>query len=127
MMLALGGCSLDAEKDFREFQKQAKKSLNPNELQNWAVPIIAQHDKGYRIPNEELPSSVRKIGQAGNVVGLVSEWAGTKPKVLIIYWGGGFGTWGLIVGERNYAGPREDSNSRVVPWSPGVYFFRGKH
>lgn len=121
------GCSSPAEKQFNQFQSDVKATIDPLKLQEWAKVTLQQRSDGYQIPNDDLPVYLRNVGLPGNVSGFVSDWNQSGPRVVILHWGGGFRTWGLIVGDKTYVGPKEDSNNIIASWVPGIYFFQGKH
>jgi hypothetical protein len=112
-----------AERDFKAFQKDAKLAVDPYVLKIWANPIISTNVNGVEIRNVDLPWSVRRIGYPGNVEARVLQFNGSNR--LYIVWGGGFESWGLIVCS-NHADLHDEANTRIVPWIPGLYFFRSK-
>jgi hypothetical protein len=123
----IAGCDSPAKKSFQQFQRQVKESVDPMKLQDWAISNIKQFQNSHQIPNSELPSNIKQIGIPGNVQGFINTWGGINTNVVILTWGGGFGSWGLIVGAQDYVGPQEDANDYIVPWISGVYFYMGKH
>jgi len=80
------------------FLEQVKQSLDPTEISAWAAETMADPPPDGRIPKDKLPASVTtewpdKHKQAWLAVCSTSH--------VIIAWGGGFGHWGLAVGETN--------------------------
>jgi hypothetical protein len=116
--------------DFQEFQQQVKQRVNPQELQDWATPIIQGHNAKYRLHAEstaiqlnDLPSSLKSIGPTGPEMAFLSESNGSDKTAIYVAWGGGFGHWGLVIGEKDFT-LSNDNVKTVVRWVDGIYFFK---
>lgn len=121
------------EHNFQVFQQQVKQGINPQELQDWATPIIQGHNAKYPLHHgaeftfiklEDLPSSLKTIGPTGPEMAFLSESeSGISGQFNItVMWGGGFGHWGLIIGEKHLV--LSNNTESVVHWVDGIYFFK---
>ncbi len=120
------GCVPPAEKSFRKFQSNVKASIDPAKLQEWGVPLAAQHETGYQIRTQELPANVREIQMETYPEAFVTDGSAAVKRVITITFGSGFGHWGIFVGSKEYELPGSDSHLEIINWVPGVYFFREK-
>jgi hypothetical protein len=123
--IALAGCKAPAERDFEKFQADVKQSIDVGQLREWAIPIIKQRDNGYDIANDKIPSWIKKVDPDEYPTAFVAD-RNAEGKTVVVIWGGGFGHWGLIVGETNLAIAADLSWQLDVKWVPGVYFFMEK-
>ena len=97
---------------------QAKRRVNPVELQQWATNLLAIHGRrlgGYQdFYGTNMPSSLRKVMPGYPNVRINSPdevWICGESK------GGPF----LVVGAPSLATP---TNQNFFPWKPGIYFVR---
>jgi hypothetical protein len=97
---------------------QAKRSVNPVELQKWATNLLANHGRrlrGYQdFYGTNMPSSLRKVmpGYPNVKIHNPDEvWVCGESK------GGPF----LVVGAPSLVTP---TNQNIFPWKPGIYFVR---
>jgi len=118
------------ERDFEAFQIQVKQGVDPQKLQDWAVPIIQGHNPKYQIPKEDipiamvdLPDFLKKLSPSGPEMAVLCKSDTSDKNVIMIAWGGGFGHWGLLVGEPDFVASNDNSKS-VVRWVDGIYFFK---
>jgi hypothetical protein len=125
-MLFFAGCTSPADRDFQKFQKNAKQTIDPLKLQEWAVSVAAQHDNGYEMQKQDVPFWIRKAElEEFTPTVFVSLRSKEEGKTVYVTWGGGFGHWGLTVGDKNFIIHDDKSNrAHYVPWIPGVYFFK---
>jgi hypothetical protein len=115
------------EGDFKDFQNDVKKTINPEELLKWAVPLINQKDGGYEIPDANFPSFLRTARIRGNLMILIAPIQNGKQNKMLITWSrGGYG-YGLIIGNITDETVRENERMYVTNWVPGISFYRGKH
>jgi hypothetical protein len=122
--LFLTSCGWGTE--FKAFQQQVKMGVNPQELQDWAAPMLDGRDATqHELKVEDLPSSVRKIGQSGPEMVFLENDPDSEKSCVVIFWGGGFGHWGLMVGKKSFI-TSDAKTSAVVRWIDGVYFFHEK-
>jgi hypothetical protein len=117
-------------RDENDFQENVEKQVNPIELQKWAQQMIVAHpiesrSGDYEIPVRELPVSLRSFGKLKPEMAFVSQQGPDAKPAVVIFWGGGFGHWGLIVGDKDLR-MSSDQNETDSQWIDGVYFFWDK-
>ena len=95
-------------------------SVDPKKLQEWATRIIGKHDVGFELAIEELPTFLKITNGPSSAFISYCDKGG---KALFICWGGGFGHWGLIVGDSTCIVENRYPDRPVLSWVPGVYFF----
>ena len=98
-------------------------SVDPQKLQEWAVPVIAGHKNGFEVPIEEVPDFLKKIDGGGPTSAFVSTWSTANGRSLVITWGDGFGHWGIVVGNKDFVMSGDNTFTHVSKWVQGVYFF----
>lgn len=107
-------------------------SVNPHELQRWAVGILSTNDwsatKELRInaatttTGQDLSSSLIAIPTLGHAPAQVSLNGPTKengytPSMRVLYLGG-FGSWAIHVGDESFY---MSEDRYCYEWIPGVY------
>ena len=123
MMIGLLGCSLQADRDYQLFQIDAKNNINPTRLQDWALSVAKTNKDGYEMQAQDIPFWIRKIEIGHDPTGFLGTRSMDEGRTLFVVWGGGFGHWGLIIGDTNLAIHDDNSSINYVNWVPGVYFF----
>ncbi len=109
-----------------DFAEDAKKVVNPSELQEWAVTILhetRQTNTEIQIPTDKIPANIQNL--TGDGVPFEDAWyeegLALEPCILL-YWGGPMGHWGFCVGSRTFKiTSMRDAN--CIEWKPGVYFW----
>jgi len=99
-----------------------QKSVDPNEVQQWAVGMIQTNASGRRLAINELPDTLKKTQPS--IAELIIGNSESNSSVVVI-WGGGFGHWGLAAGNTNY----QLNNLAVAysnKWVDGLYIFADK-
>ena len=119
LIVCLIGCN-SRQKSFQDFQSTIKQSVDPQKLQEWAKPIIAAHDVGFELPIKDFPTILKMTNGPSSAFISYCDKGG---KALFISWGGGFGHWGIIVGESNCIVQDKYPDRPIRDWVPGVYFF----
>ena len=108
----------DVKTETRQFLDRVKKRQKPKELQDWAQQILDEHKSDtnlFSIPQAQLPKFVLNLDPP--IEPFVTVFPGSH---VAIHWGGGFGHWGLFVGN---AEPPDNPIDFMVEWVPGIYAF----
>lgn len=109
-----------------DFAEDAKKVVNPSELQQWAVIILHETqptDMPFEIPADKIPANIRNLTSDGVPFEDASYEEGlAQDPCIVLYWGGPFGHWGLCVGSQTFK-IKSLPDSGYVEWKPGVYFW----
>jgi hypothetical protein len=110
----------------KQFSKQVKSVVNPDELQAWATNVILTTPA----KNGDTSVNPKATGIPKGLLGL----SGYPPDVwiarsdgeayVVICYGSGMGHIGLYVGDKSFR-TESDQQIYVVPWQPGVYFCDG--
>jgi hypothetical protein len=100
------------------FKWLVEHRMDPVELQRWATNLIAQHPDGYGDyhPANPPPGFDRIAGYAHGV--LISKGSTTSEPFVLI--GGTRVDPGLMVGSPTLI----CTSSDVIPWKPGIYFYK---
>jgi hypothetical protein len=125
LLFAVTGCGSRAKIQLKHFAENAKKTINPTDLQNWAVEFLRTNsDSGLlnyeQIPSNMIPLNVRNLNSQGAPL----ECASGDKDHISLTWGGGFGHWGICVGSQTFK-LHNTSNSYLIKWQPWIYFFTG--
>jgi hypothetical protein len=116
LILFLVGCDPDEAK----FEAKARSVIvDPQKLQDWALPIIKEHNVGYEIPYTNWPAFL--LVSNGPSSAWVAGWTTIKTNAVIVAWGGGFGHRVVIVGDKNFVITTNEMGRPVIQWIPGVY------
>jgi len=110
------------EQVFEERCDWVKASVDPEELRSWATKLIEQREANPKfqdvIPQNEILPSLRDPR-----VHVVFHKANEQEKSYVtLQWGGGFGHWGILVGDPEFR-PFRLERIRYVEWEPGIYFW----
>jgi hypothetical protein len=121
------GCEPGYVKKTERFATRVKSVVNPDELQAWATNLIAGTTIADRrtpvdIKDADVPKFVRAIYEDSppdvEVVG------GDSDSYVEIWFGSGFGHWGLYVGNPSLVLQTSETHY-IVKWKPGIYFWSG--
>jgi hypothetical protein len=114
------------------FAADVKKAISSEDLQKWAIEMVkqvnAKTNSDVEIQRELVPMPIRELNSQGSPF----QWATFHPAdegkepYLTLWWGGGFGHWGVDVGSESFR-ISEDDDNYVIEWKPGVYFWHQKH
>ena len=114
--------------NMNDLAEDAKKVVNPSELQQWAVIILhetQQTNTEFEIPADKVPANIRNLTSDG-VQFSDAEYEGegilAPDPCVLLYWGGPMGHWGLCVGSQTFK-IQSMRNADYVEWKPGVYFW----
>lgn len=118
------------QQNANDFAEDARKVINPSELQKWAVMIlqddhqtIQQTDTPFEIPADRIPASIRNLTINGIPFETAADEAGLGPdRCIMFFWGGPFDYWGLCVGSQTFKA-KSTLDYSYVEWIPGVYFW----
>ena len=116
--------------NFNDFVEDAKKVINPTELQKWAVITLnatRQTNDDIEISADEVPVNIRNLTSDGVPFGDASCEAWASDRWISLYWGGPFGHWGLCVGSPTFKYTPTPTYNHFIEWKPGVYFFCETH
>ncbi len=102
-----------------DFQISVKASADVGALQHWALSVLRTNDPGSLFYVDKIPGLNRVESQPISCGGSNEN----GKKMLALAWGGGFGHWGLIIGDSNAIVVSTETMD-VIPWQPGIYFFR---
>lgn len=101
----------------RQFLARIKAKNNPEDLLRWADAFLkayARAQQSVRLPQGQVPDFILNLDPP------LKPNVTVFPTYVSIDWGGGFGFWGLCIGEKN----RPDNPSVfVLEWVPGVYAY----
>jgi hypothetical protein len=114
----------------RGMRDRLEKDVDSQELQSWALKELSSHWN--RIDDEgvehqivkDLPVSVKRL--SGSLPGMWPVIVVTDEPHLEFVWGGGFGNWGILVGDKDFSplkGEFDTSHCRFLKWRPGIYVF----
>ena len=107
------------------FASAVKQVIDPSELQKWAVITLSKaNSDSSELPLQEVPEPLRNLRSDGCQIEYAFYAIATSPKdsYIVLMWGGGFGHWGIDVGDPSFDEP-EDNNAFYIKWAPGVYFW----
>jgi len=83
------------------FQKKAKQSVSPEEIRDWAAPLLQRKDPKYQnhpedtlIEIADMPMFLKSIEAGGPETAFLCYEDDGKKSYIIVAWGGGFGHWG---------------------------------
>jgi hypothetical protein len=122
--------------DVNDLAEDAKRSVNPSELQNLAVAIleeaqktnsfpkisIATDDSITPIPMEKLPASIRNLESNG--VPFSDATIEDDNRSVFLRCGGPMGHWSMRVGSPTFkVVPDPGEHSYYIEWKPGIYFW----
>jgi hypothetical protein len=127
--ICIGGCEPGYIKRTEKFADRVKSTVNPDELQAWATNLlIASPNADPRTPitvkEADIPPFIRAIST--NQVPDV-EISGGKDgfrKSVTVWYGSGFGHWGLEIGFPTLVLTNSETHY-FVQWKPGIYFWSG--
>jgi hypothetical protein len=106
--------------------KKAEKTIDPEELRQWALQEIESHSStnGF-ILNSEIPDKIRNLYDYTPSAGVVSKTEDHEACVMVM-WGGGFFSWGFDIGPTNYAASTNFDYTPFI-WRPGIYYRHEGH
>jgi hypothetical protein len=109
--------------------KHARKTVNAEELRQWALEEISKHagtDES-RVPASEIPHFVKSLYSSPPNEVLVIPARPPDPSYVIVAWGGGFFHWLIRIGDTNYSEPYLSGNGEYpysFEWTNGIYYTR---
>lgn len=114
--------------DMNDLAVDAKKVVNPSELQQWAVIMLhetQQTNTEFQIPADKVPANIRSLTSDEVSFG-DAEYEGegilAPDPCILLYWGGPMGHWGLCVGSQTFK-IQSMRDADYIEWKPGVYFW----
>lgn len=119
------GCSRDAGyiQNLRRFRENTEARISADALQSWATNLLATYgtDRTDWIPTAKATPLIMAISTQSPAIQVGRDPSGHGTVVLM--YGGGFGHWGLLVGEPNLPMPMRSHDLHYEAWRPGVYFW----
>jgi hypothetical protein len=110
--------------------KKAKKTIDPEQLRNWALDSIKSRsgtNDDSHIPRSEIPKYVQNLYHTPPEDVIISRPSNGNQPTVIIFWGGGFFHWTLEVGDTNFSMPFNSENQEYpynFQLAPGIYYTR---
>jgi hypothetical protein len=123
------------KQNVNDLAEDAKKVVNPSELQQWAMTVL-QEAEITNYPDGELPRdkvlpSIQNLQSGGDSFEdvEVDDANSSRPgsRSVWIWWGGPFGHWGLRVGSPSFRPTDPYDDNYYVEWKPGIYFWCETH
>jgi hypothetical protein len=120
------------DKDFQDFQAKVKELVDPFRLQDLAIPTINQHKPGdilqpYSTENADLFRLTQQFyGQMDTDIRETKSNGNEKTaKFMVITCSAKdyHHVMGLVIGDKDFAGPIWGANYQVLSWTKGVYFW----
>ncbi len=126
--MAVGaGCEPGYVKDTAKFAGRVKSVVNPDELQAWATNLILKTTITASAPvgvkQADIPKALRELYKYPPDADVIRPAESTTAYVEIWY-GSGFGHWGLYIGDSTLVMSSSQTHY-IVPWKPGIYFWSG--
>jgi hypothetical protein len=113
--------------DVKKLERQAKRNVNPAELEQWATNLLARHWTEHQRWEEyygsnfyngtNFPSGLRKIGCFSDGMLILID---TQQRAVTI-WGMRVGGPWLTLGAPSSVAA---TNHAVIEWKPGIYFVK---
>ena len=123
-----------AHQDVNDLAEDAKKVVNPAELQRWAMNVLQAETTNYpsgEFPRGSVPPGIRNLQSGGDFFGDVEvDSAGSQTaegRTVWIVWGGPFGHWGIRIGPPSFKVANPYDDNYYVEWKPGIYFWCETH
>ena len=109
----------DYKGETRRFLQRIRSSQNPDQLRGWALEILETHKSAkeeFRLPSEDVPPFIKNLDH-----GIREPTVRVRPNsYAMIFWGGGFGHWGLIVESEE---TQDLSGLYTIDWVAGLKAF----
>ena len=117
-----------------DLAEDAKKSVDPVELQRWAMTILQepqQTNSDFEIPRDKVLASIQNLKSSGllfeDVMCDSIESVSAQDRSVWITWGGPFGHWGIRVGSPTFKVVPANDDNYYIEWKPGIYFWCQTH
>ena len=112
----------DYKTQTRQFLDRVRAKHQAKQLQDWAQQVLEKHKDAKEssgIPHEDIPSFILNLDPP------LEPFVIVFPRSHVtIDWGGGFGHWGLFVGDST---PPDNPIIYAIEWVPGVYAYHSLH
>lgn len=121
-----------AHQDVHDLAEDTKKSVDPIQLQNWAVNVLqgpSPTNSDYdEIPVETAPASVQHL-EPFPIEDITDDAESHSPQngSVWITWGGPFGHWGMRIGSPAFKVNPVNDDNYYMEWQPGIYFWCETH
>jgi hypothetical protein len=124
----------ELKQNANDLAEDAKKTINPSELQLWAVTILHEPqptNSDFEYPRNKVLPSIQNLKSSGFEFEMVNcDSADSVPdqeRSVWIVWGGGLGHWGIRVGSPAFKINNAVDDNYYVEWKPGIYFWGETH
>ena len=101
----------------RQFLARVKSKIKPKDLQLWADSLLKGRKlEGHRVRLQrgDIPDFILKLDPP------LEPSVAVLPSYVSVDWGGGFGFWGLFIGDKSSP---SNTNLFTVEWVPGIYAY----
>ena len=118
-----------AHQQVNDLAEDAKKAVDPLELQHWAVNILQQTQQTnstVEISRDNLPANIRNLGSFPIGWGFCDSDE-VQDRTVWLVWGSGFGHWGIRVGSPTFKIAPAPNDNYYIEWKPGIYFWCETH
>jgi hypothetical protein len=124
-----------AHQDVNDLADDAKKVVNPSELQHWAMTVMREAETtNYppdEFPRDKVLPGIRNLQSRGESFEDVEfddpNSVPPQSRSVWIEWGGPFGHWGLRVGSPTFEPNDLYDDNYYIEWKPGIYFWCETH
>lgn len=116
-------CHDSSRTKMRAMMNRAQNRFSPVELQNAVVPVCDRYQTNTLVPVEVLPSEILALSDARPSFAMMSGAADTGGGTLDVFWGGGFGGYGVRVCPPGTHLSTNRIVRRLVRWGDGVAFY----
>jgi hypothetical protein len=115
LVLSLTGCDeTPMTKEMRAFRQSIQQKVVALDLEQWATNCIA---KG-TVTEDGASAAIRQLMREGEVS--VSGEIGSPERIVLFWYGGGFGHWGIAVGAPTYKCMLGNVQTH---WTNGIWFW----
>jgi len=101
------------------FHQDVQHSISEAQLRDWALDEIAAASGG-RVEVSATPDFLNATRSGPPSYVVVEPGDSTHQPYVHVYWGGGFGHWGLKVGSTSFRAV-DDARNHHIEWKPGLY------
>ena len=110
------------EQVFEEWCDGIKARVDPEELRSWATKIIEEREANPKFQDVIHQHAILPSLRDPRVRVVFHKANEQQSSHVILQWGGGFGHWGILVGEPEFR-PFRLERIHYVEWKPGIYFW----
>jgi hypothetical protein len=104
----------------QKFAEEAKKVINPSDLQNWAVEVLKTN--GNMANKDLIPLNIRNLTFQGQPYSFALS---SINSIQLIWTKRIGGAWGIEVGSPTFK-LYNSAAAYYIEWQPGVYFYHDR-